>query len=316
MTIAVVSFKQLGDIIMLEPLTRLLAQRSGEPVDLFVKHDFAPVVGLMELARAKMWSPKRYEWLLALHEGTKASRRAVSLMARKKTLIVSNPLTVRWEHSLVYGEVLVRPAGIRYMARFFFEEAGGDPAAFSPPELARPPESWRPVRWDLPDRYVVVHPTAAWLRKYWTAEAWAAVIDALHAANVEVVLSGGPMPMDRRHCHQIVEQCRRKPIAMAGQTSIAEYAWLIANATGLVAIDGSACHLADAFKVPAVKLFGQTSELSWHYDRANAWLVLSGPGRLSQRPLAAETPLSAVMEGVEAMLAAVKRRPSVAAATS
>ncbi len=309
MTIAIVSFKQLGDILMLEPASRFLAERSGEKVHLFAKRDFAPIVGLMPEAVARMWTPLLYEELFALHEGTKATRRAAMLLARRKSLRVSNPRSLRWEHRLVYGQAFAHPAGVRYMARFFYEEVGGPPERFTPPRLARPPESWRPAQLDLPDRYVVVHPTAAWRNKHWTPERWSATIDFLAAnAGIKVVMSAGGTPAERRHCDAILATVKRKPLVTAGKTSIAEYAWLIANAAGLVAIDGSSCHFADAFSVPAVKLFGQTSEHSWFHARPDSWLVVSGPQRVYQRPPAAEIPLDAVLEATRAMLAAIERR--------
>ena len=309
MTTAIVSFKQLGDIIMLEPLSRLLAERSGAPAHLFTKRDFAPIVGLMEGARALMWSPQRYEELLALHEGTKATRRAASLNARGKRLIVSNPKSLRWEHRLVYGTLRVSPAGARYMARYFHEEAGGRPENFTPPRLAPPPAAWRPEGLGLPARYVVVHPTAAWQRKFWTPENWARLIGFVQAeSGLTVVISAGRTEAERRHCEAILALCERRPLIAAGQTSIPEFAWLIANAAGLVAIDGSSCHFADAFGVPVVKLFGQTSERSWHYHRPGAWLVLSGPEPLYQRPLATGIPLDPVIAAARSMLEAARQR--------
>lgn len=312
MTIAIVSFKQLGDILMLEPASRLLAERSGEKVHLFAKRDFAPIIGLMPEAVPKMWTPLLYDELFALHEGTKATRRAATLLARRKSLVVSNPRSLRWEHRLVYGGMFAHPAGLRYMARYFFEEVGGSPERFTPPRLARPPESWRPAQLDLPDRYLVVHPTAAWRNKHWTPERWAATIDFLEAhAGIPVVVSAGGTQAERRHCDAILAVVKGKPLVAAGKTSIAEYAWLIANAAGLVAIDGSSCHFADAFSVPAVKLFGQTSEHSWFHARPDSWLVVSGPQRVYQRPPAAEIPLAAVLEATRAMLAAIERRGAV-----
>jgi hypothetical protein len=308
MTTALVSFKQLGDIIMIEPVSRLLAdrsgaERSGGPVHFFTKRDFAPILGLMPAVKARMWSPRPYRRILALHEGTKTTRRVASLVSLDKTLILLAAGSLRWEHRLAYSRILVRPAGRQYMARHFWEGAGGDPLRFTPPKLLDPPSEWKPEQLGLPRRYIVVHPTAAWKKKYWDAAKWAGVIEFLQSAgNLPVVLSAGGTSRERGHCEAILAACRRRPISAAGRTSIREYVWLIANAAGVVAIDGSACHLADAFGVPAVKLFGETSEIVWHYDRPDAWLVLSGPQPFAQRPPASEIPLERVIAAAEAML--------------
>ncbi|MCC6982946.1 MAG: glycosyltransferase family 9 protein [Bauldia sp.] len=305
MTTALVSFKQLGDIILLEPVSRLLAERSGGPVDLFAKREFAPIIGLMAGARAKTWSPRPYRSVLALHEGTKTTRRAAALVSLDKTLIAPGPNEVRWEHRLVYRKVLVRQPGTRYMARHFYEEAGGDPAGFTPPRLARPPAAWRPEGLDLPSRYLVVHPTAAWRSKYWDAGKWARLIEFLESASgLRVVITAGPTRHEREHSEAILAACKGQPLSLAGRTTIANYVWLIANAAGLVAIDGSSCHLADTYRVPAVKLFAQTDERNWHYERPGSWLVLSGPESVYQRPPAKEIPLEAVIAAARSMIEA------------
>lgn len=52
--IALVSSKQLGDVTLLEPMIRLLAEKSGNKVALFVKEAFQPLVELMPHA---IWGP-------------------------------------------------------------------------------------------------------------------------------------------------------------------------------------------------------------------------------------------------------------------
>lgn len=51
---------------------------------------------------------------------------------------------------------------------------------------------------------------------------------------------------------------------MAPGTSLREFLWLCANAGAVLTVDGAAAHLAAAFSVPSLAIFGPTSLLNWH----------------------------------------------------
>ncbi|HMN75102.1 MAG TPA: lipopolysaccharide heptosyltransferase II [Burkholderiaceae bacterium] len=94
--------------------------------------------------------------------------------------------------------------------------------------------------------------------KRWPAEHYASLARALHAHSaLAVLLLGSAKEADlcRAIAHQAVGACE----VLAGQTSLADSMALIAAARGVVSNDSGLMHVAAAFGVPQVALFGSTS---------------------------------------------------------
>ncbi|HSD76895.1 MAG TPA: glycosyltransferase family 9 protein [Solirubrobacteraceae bacterium] len=108
----------------------------------------------------------------------------------------------------------------------------------------------------------VVHPGAASVARRWPAERFAAIAQAEAATGRSVVVTGGPgeLPLARR-----VAAAAGLPAAavLAGRTSVAELAALVAAAGRVVCGDTGVAHLATAFGTPSVVLFGPTPPASW-----------------------------------------------------
>lgn len=264
--IAIVSDKQLGDVVLLEPMTRLLAGQSAGPCALYVKEAFRPLVELMPKA---VWGPdlkSNYQTLWTTSWGSRAARRALRIRATRKILQANSPTHLRWWHRLIYDQRRVTPIA-EYWGSYFWRVAGGDPERFSPPRLISPPESWRPAA--LPEgSYGLANPTAAWPSKLWSPDKWATILD--HPSSLPWVMTGGGSDFELEHSAQIASRTKTSFSNLSGKTSLKEYIYIISRAAFVLCVDGSSAHLAQAFGVPCITLFGPVEEQRWHWPcRAN-----------------------------------------------
>lgn len=109
---------------------------------------------------------------------------------------------------------------------------------------------------------VVLHPGAASPSRRWPPERFAAVARALAAAGERVVITGtkAERPVARRVAQAagLGEQS-----VLAGQTALAGLAALVAAASLVISNDTGVAHLAVAYGIPSVTLFGPVSPALW-----------------------------------------------------
>ncbi|GAA4677166.1 glycosyltransferase family 9 protein [Pseudonocardia yuanmonensis] len=112
-----------------------------------------------------------------------------------------------------------------------------------------------------PPRPVVVHPGAAFGAKCWPADRFAALARRL-APLGPVVVTGGPA--ERTLAERVAAGAGLPDDrVLAGRTSIAEFAALVAGAALVVSGDTGIAHLAAAFGRPSVVLFGPVGPERW-----------------------------------------------------
>ena len=106
---------------------------------------------------------------------------------------------------------------------------------------------------------VVLHPGAAFGAKRWPVDRFAAVAAALAGDGHRVVVTGGPD-----------EAALTAPVAaagggldLAGRTAIGDLLTLVAEAALVIAGDTGIAHVATAFGVPSVTLFGPVGPEGW-----------------------------------------------------
>jgi hypothetical protein len=106
---------------------------------------------------------------------------------------------------------------------------------------------------------VVVHPGAAFGAKRWPVERFAAVAAALAGDGHRVVVTGG------REEAALTAQIAAVSggLDLAGRTSIGELLALVAGARLVIAGDTGIAHVATAFGVPSVTLFGPVGPEQW-----------------------------------------------------
>jgi ADP-heptose:LPS heptosyltransferase len=124
-----------------------------------------------------------------------------------------------------------------------------------------------------------VHPGAASAARRWPAERWAAVARAEREAGHRVVVTGSS---SERLLAEIVAGAAGLPAdaVLAGRTDLLELAAVVAGAGLVLCGDTGVAHLATAFGVPSVLLFGPTPPSEWGPppDR-DLHVVLHGGGR-------------------------------------
>jgi ADP-heptose:LPS heptosyltransferase/uncharacterized protein YjbJ (UPF0337 family) len=126
-----------------------------------------------------------------------------------------------------------------------------------------------PARLDLPPPAgpgvpgaTVIHPGAASAARRWPPERWAAVAAAEREAGRGVVVTGSAA---ERPLAEAVARGAGLPgdAVLAGRTDLAQLAAVVAAAGRVLCGDTGVAHLATAFGVPSVVLFGPTPPDEW-----------------------------------------------------
>jgi ADP-heptose:LPS heptosyltransferase len=137
------------------------------------------------------------------------------------------------------------------------EESG---IAADPARIDLPPPAGRVPPWA--QGATVIHPGGGAPARRWPISRWAAVARAERAAGRRVVVTGGP---DERALAAAVCADAGLPARaeLAGRTDLAGLADVVARAGRVVCGDTGVGHLATAFGVPSVVLFGPVSPAEW-----------------------------------------------------
>lgn len=109
-----------------------------------------------------------------------------------------------------------------------------------------------------PTGYAVINPGAAYgSAKRWIPERFAAVADAISQRyRLDIVLTGGPA--EREIGADIARAMQTEPLNLIGQTSVRQMMAVLAGCRLMVTNDSGPMHIAAAFGVPLVAIFGPT----------------------------------------------------------
>lgn len=290
--------KQLGDLVLLEPALRKIADHHGQPVRLLTRSGHAPLVGLMECARYQSepaWPPARA--LYAFDPLSKTAVRAAFAPAWNKQCLLPERREARPFLRFIFRRVHIPELGREYIAEYFWKHAPvPSTTGFSPPRLVAPPAAWKPA-WAPGRPFALVNPTAGWRKKNWTPAGWAAVARALHARSLTVVVTSGGADWQRAEAAALAEAAPEAGILLPGSTALTEFLWLCGNARVVATVDGSASHLAAAFGVPSLTLFGPTEMSHWHRGSPISAALQAPPGpdgKYRLRHLPADEAVSAI----------------------
>jgi ADP-heptose:LPS heptosyltransferase len=248
----------LGDLLTAVPALRAL--RAAHPGHRLVLAAPEPLRSLAALAGADLVPaaalrrlPQRLhraDLLVNLH-GRGPESHAVALAARPRRLLAfrhpAHPWSVdlpEWrpgEHEVTRWCRLLSEAGI--------------PADAEALDLPEPPGT-------APHGATVVHPGAASGARRWPAARFAAVARAERDAGRDVLVTGGAQ--EGALAGEVAERAGLPSHAvLAGRTTLAELAAVVAGAGRVVCGDTGVAHLATAFGVPSVVLFGPTPPDEW-----------------------------------------------------
>ncbi|GAB4525016.1 MAG: hypothetical protein OHK0046_40320 [Anaerolineae bacterium] len=164
--------------------------------------------------------------------------------------------------------------GARHEAQYLLDLVGllGAPTTPQPAQVRR-------NAYPVPSgHYVVMHPGSGGysLARRWSAAGFAAVGDALHRAyGVQVVLVGGA----EDNTEAVSTLMHTPPLDLAGRTTLAETAAIIAGARLYIGADSGVMHLAAAVKTPVVAIFGPSNHAAWQpwAPESRAVVVRSAP---------------------------------------
>jgi heptosyltransferase-2 len=264
----------IGDAVMSEPLLADLAAR-GETLAVAALPWVAPVYRAMPQVREVIELPfahGRLDW---------AARRRIAATLRDRfdtAYVLPNSIKAalipwlagiprrvgyrgegRW---LLLNRQLPNPGGRPPMVAFYRALAGASAAAD-----ARPSLSFERAVLRAAANAAGVEPGAYWAfapgaeygpAKCWPAAHYAELARRLHASDgLPVLLLGSGK--EAALCQQIADAAPGACRVLAGQTALMDAMALIAGARGLVSNDSGLMHVAAAFGIPQVAVFGSTS---------------------------------------------------------
>ena len=270
----VVAPQWIGDAVMSEPLLARLAAR-GERLSVVALPWVAPVYRAMPTVSEAIELPfahGRLDW---------AARRRIAAELRRRfdtAYVLPNSIKsalIPWlagipkrigyvgeSRFLLLNQRLPNPAGRPPMVAFYSALAGEPQLLgerplleFSPSMLASVANKASVVR----GGYWVFAPGAEYgPAKCWPAEHYAALARALHDRHgLPVLLLGSGK--EAALCEEIAAAAPGACRVLAGQTPLIDAMALIAAARGVVSNDSGLMHVAAAFGVPQVAVFGSTS---------------------------------------------------------
>lgn len=312
MRVLVVQTAFLGDVVLTTPLLRELRRAQprarvtvvatpagvealrGLPwVDEHVAYDKRGadrgVAGFLRLAR----SLRRVRFHVGIAAQRSARTGLLLSLARVPERVGFQGAPGRWAYTRrvpwLRGEHAVR----RYLE--LSRAVGGDPARADPrPELAVSEASRENVARLLQSRGVsagepilVVAPGSVWGTKRWTAEGFAELVRAVRSRGLRAVLVGSSG--ERSLCATILESAGGHGVSVAGETSVADLAALVARARAVVANDSGPAHVASAVGTPVVTIFGPTVPAFGFVPWGDSTRVVEHPN-LSCRPCSTHGP--------------------------
>ena len=105
---------------------------------------------------------------------------------------------------------------------------------------------------------IIVAPGSVWGTKRWLPERFAELIDKLtEQFTARVIIVGSPM--DQAVANEVTELCCHKPLDLVGMTDLRGLAALIRMSNLVVAGDSSPIHVAWAYNIQTVAIYGATT---------------------------------------------------------
>jgi len=149
--------------------------------------------------------------------------------------------------------------------------------------------------------YALLHPGTARPEKYWLPERWAEVATHLHTAyGLQTIFTCGPDLSERAHVAAIPHANGPGKSEIRYPKELISLATLVAGARIVISCDTSVVHLAAAFRVPQIALFGPTNPFHWRpmHDRAVVLSAAQPEAPLTQfAPRMKEAPMEQISTG-------------------
>ncbi|PPG05337.1 MULTISPECIES: glycosyltransferase family 9 protein [unclassified Rathayibacter] len=157
----------------------------------------------------------------------------------------------------------------------------------------------------------VVHIGAFYGSREWPEERFAAVARSLTAEGHRVVYTGGANEADR--ARRVAELAGAGEV-LAGELALSGFAAVVAAAEVVVTVDTGAAHLASAYGVPSVVIFGPAPPEAWGPPASGPHVVLTDASLRRGDVFSAEPDPALLAVQVDDVLAALASLPSRAEA--
>ena len=266
--IAVIRLRSLGDCVLTTPAIRLLkGARSDLRISVIVENAFAPVLdgnpdldsivspGLAEAAELHP------DLVLNLHGGTRSAQLTLACRARLRAGFA------HFRFRKIYNVRIPRAQEILGVERKVHTAEHLASAMFylGVPRAEIPRARLYAARAAGPGNYAVLHPVASQPEKTWAAENFVAVATRLRTEGLEPVFIGGPED-DLSHF---------APFRTITGAPLGEIKSLLAAASMFIGNDSGPAHMAAAFGVPSVVLFGPSDHEVWSPWKTDAVVLKS-----------------------------------------
>lgn len=107
--------------------------------------------------------------------------------------------------------------------------------------------------------FVVISPAASKAERNWTAEAYAAIADYCASINKQVVLCGGPGPLDKSLADDILKCTHAISLNLVGKTTLKQMLYVLEQASLVIAPDTGPAHMATCVNTPVVGLYAHSN---------------------------------------------------------
>jgi ADP-heptose:LPS heptosyltransferase len=307
MRIVVLRALGLGDFLTAVPAYRaILRAFRRDRVDLAAPAVFTPLARLLgelhvnEARGLNPLDPSLWDADVAINlHGTGPQSHRLLLQSRPRKLLAYShqevPESARGpthdanEHEVERWCRLVRAFGIEADSREL--------------DLPRPPVT-------VPKRFrdaTLLHVGAGAGARRWPAARWGRIATELTRAGERVLVTAGEQEVQM--AHDVARQAHVSPTrVLAGRTTLLELAAVVAAAKRVVCTDTGVAHLATAYRIPSVVLFGPSAPSVWGPPPDRTWHRVLWSGSTGN-PNAAETDVALMRVTPEEVLAAVARLP-------
>ncbi len=112
---------------------------------------------------------------------------------------------------------------------------------------------------NLEDKYIIISPFSRWLTKDLNVKKTREIIENIrNASDIQIIITATE---DKKEYSDLIINGFDNIVNLTSLININELGFLIKNAYGMITVDSFPMHLASAFNIPLVALFGPTSEL-------------------------------------------------------
>lgn len=276
-------YKQLGDLVLTQPLLTRLSDQSGSKVGVICRPKFAPLIQLMkgDLDLIRLGGP----WiscnkLVCADLGSRAASRSVFVRSKEKFALCRKREKLGTWHKIGGFRHLIPAGPDMYRAHWLEKSITGtvnDPDMG--PGLIKPPLDWHKSMFEGAD--VILHLTAAWKRKYWPNEHWVKLIHLLKVNGFrKILISGGASECEQSVVKEVVGMARSREVSSVGELNLKQFIALMSLDVPVITVDGAAAHLGRAFGNKVLVLFGETNARQWHLPSPQSIALCSEDKRM------------------------------------